>query len=532
MKYFYLMVFIFCNFAIANTSNTEFKLKGYYDSDFYHQKLGLTKSQFDSIANQLILVVDQMGKKSVDELIQIAYLENPQSETTTALAAVRYLSSSLMANNTLTAESLEHSIVALYYLERLNTISKKHAWAKQVRITLGREVNKVLEYEALTVNEQLESHAQFHHAFNVQPEHGVAAGLALVDSLIADPGNVMTLTLVTGSRLWLGGEVSYSDPNTLYYFILTSFYSTRAILLSHELEKQAKQSASTKKTMRLSSILGGWTTLPRRWLAEIHHDPLSQSLIEQEHHQWFSINPGFHSITLASSYFNEDPRFFWGYGYLMQGLGICNQNLLFRSCADDPRFSFNRLVFLTTIIDYSIKAGDFDTAQMLLGARYWPEFHWNDWSQGHAPWQLREQNMQLLHEQWNNADASDDLPLITTMKRQWGDNTMTCQTCHQEQNRSWTAEEKERARTPSPSVEYLQFWPEISTSWTGDQHTTLKCDNINSWQSNTVYRAKQQVVYQHALFEAKWWTRNEVPSKSKQYDVWQFVGFCQTGSVK
>ncbi|MDW7548257.1 hypothetical protein [Pseudoalteromonas peptidolytica] len=532
MRYIYLMVFAFCNFALASSNNTEFKLEAFYDTDLYHQQLGLTKTQFDAVNRQLSTVVTQQSSHTIDDAIQITYLENPHAEHVIALAAIRYLSSSLIASKSPTPTSLEHSIVALYYLERLEKVATLHTWAHQVRETLGRQVNQVLAYDSLNVNEQLASHTQFHHAFNVQPEQGVDAGNALVESLITDPGNVMTLTLVASSRLWLGSEVSYSDPNTLYYFILTGFYSTRAILLSHEIELQAKQPTSTKKTMRLSSILGGWTTLARRWLAGVHQDTLSRSLIDQEHEQWFSVSPGFHSITLASSYFNEPPRFFKGYGYLMQGLGICNQDLLFRSCGDDPRFSFNRLVFLTTVMDYSIKAGDFDTARNLLGAKFWPDFHWHEWTQGQAQWLLREQNMEQLYTQWNNDDPSDDTPLIIRTNRQWSDNTMTCQTCHQEQNRSWTAEEKERARTPAPSIEFLQFWPEISTSWTGDQSTALECDNINSWQSNTVYRAKQKAVYQHALFEAKWWTRNEVPAKSKQYDVWRFVGFCQSGSIK
>ena len=75
----------------------------------------------------------------------------------------------------------------------------------------------------------LPSHVNFHDAFNKKPQNAVTSCTDLVSSLIADPGNVMTLTLLTASRLWLGGEASYEDPSTLNYFILTSFYSNRAL---------------------------------------------------------------------------------------------------------------------------------------------------------------------------------------------------------------------------------------------------------------------------------------------------------------
>lgn len=43
-------------------------------------------------------------------------------------------------------------------------------------------------------------------------------------------------------------------------------------------------------------------------------------------------------------------------------------------------------------------------------------------------------------------------------------------------------------------------------------------DNINKWQANKVYLKGDKVIYKKKVYRAKWWTQNEVPSKS---DVWE-----------
>lgn len=36
---------------------------------------------------------------------------------------------------------------------------------------------------------------------------------------------------------------------------------------------------------------------------------------------------------------------------------------------------------------------------------------------------------------------------------------------------------------------------------------------IKSWSSETVYVAGDRVIYKNNIYEAKWWTQNEIPSK-------------------
>ena len=223
--------------------------------------------------------------------------------------------------------------------------------------------------------------------------------------------------------------------------------------MAHELENNFIADSSNTKPMRLATLLGGWNTLPRRWLAKLHGDTQSQLRIEQEQIQWFNINPGFHSITFSSGYFNEAAYFSKGFNFLMQGLATCNQDLTFRSCSDHPRFSFNRLVFISSFIDYAIKAGDFNTAYNLLNVRYWPDFHFSQWHLGQDAFALRENDMAQLHEQWNNDSTVDDVPFITTTKRQWGEDTMNCQICHQQQGRAWTKEQEDEANLPPANVQ-------------------------------------------------------------------------------
>ncbi|MBD1582913.1 hypothetical protein [Pseudoalteromonas sp. S16_S37] len=532
MKHLYLILSLFSMSVFANISHPNFALADYYSSDLFYQKLNVSKAMYDEVKPLYNQLQQSKAHRSFDDMLSISYMESPIYQSVISLAAIRHLSASLLADSNVTPESLEHSILALFYLERLALVSADSTWAVGSQRKLGRLVNQVLSYSSLNVDESLQSHTQFHHAFNKASELAIPAGNALVASLIQDPGNVMTLTLITGSRLWLGGEAGFDDPSTLNYFILTSFYSVRAIAMAHALENKVIANPQNHRTMRLASILGGWTTLPRRWLAGIHQDKLSQILIEQEHAQWFQVNPGFHSVTLASSYFNEPQYFFSGYNYLMQGLTSCNQDLSFRSCSDNPRFSFNRLVFITTIIDYSIKAGDFNTANALLGVKNWPEFHWSEWQLGQSAWQLRENNMAQLHESWNNDSVDDDIPLITTTKRQWGDDTMTCQTCHQQQGRAWTKEQEEQAKNPSPSISVIGQWPPVTTSWTSSEQAFIDCSQSAFWDNQAVYQVSQQVQFKHALYEAKWWTKSEQPNSSNEFDVWQFIGFCHEGSVR
>ncbi|APJ03715.1 lytic polysaccharide monooxygenase [Silvanigrella aquatica] len=46
-------------------------------------------------------------------------------------------------------------------------------------------------------------------------------------------------------------------------------------------------------------------------------------------------------------------------------------------------------------------------------------------------------------------------------------------------------------------------------------------ENILSWNENTTYTSGQKVVYQDKIYEAKWWTRGNPPSKCDTGDAWK-----------
>lgn len=44
-----------------------------------------------------------------------------------------------------------------------------------------------------------------------------------------------------------------------------------------------------------------------------------------------------------------------------------------------------------------------------------------------------------------------------------------------------------------------------------------------SWIATSIYTKGNQVIYEDVLYEAKWWTRGEIPSQSGEWDVWKKV---------
>lgn len=53
------------------------------------------------------------------------------------------------------------------------------------------------------------------------------------------------------------------------------------------------------------------------------------------------------------------------------------------------------------------------------------------------------------------------------------------------------------------------------------------CDNAPAWNSNSVYWEGDEVIYQNALYRAKWWTQNNNPVDfSGEGEPWMFVQQC------
>lgn len=51
-----------------------------------------------------------------------------------------------------------------------------------------------------------------------------------------------------------------------------------------------------------------------------------------------------------------------------------------------------------------------------------------------------------------------------------------------------------------------------------------------AWSSTTVYVNGNRVTYQNAAYQAKWWTQNEIPSQSGEWDVWRKLHDCSSGA--
>ncbi|ORX97030.1 glycoside hydrolase, partial [Basidiobolus meristosporus CBS 931.73] len=58
----------------------------------------------------------------------------------------------------------------------------------------------------------------------------------------------------------------------------------------------------------------------------------------------------------------------------------------------------------------------------------------------------------------------------------------------------------------------------------------ISCIGVSSWSSSLVYSAPQKVVYNDHLWQAKWWSQNNLPGKNGE-DVWMDLGSC-TGPLK
>lgn len=52
---------------------------------------------------------------------------------------------------------------------------------------------------------------------------------------------------------------------------------------------------------------------------------------------------------------------------------------------------------------------------------------------------------------------------------------------------------------------------------------SLTKNAIKSWSSETVYVAGDRVIYKNNIYEAKWWTQNEIPSKEDTWGVWKYI---------
>lgn len=77
---------------------------------------------------------------------------------------------------------------------------------------------------------------------------------------------------------------------------------------------------------------------------------------------------------------------------------------------------------------------------------------------------------------------------------------------------STQSQEETNMDTKSTSVEQENF-----------SKNSLTKSAIKSWSSKTVYVAGDRVIYKNNIYEAKWWTQNEIPSKEDTWGVWKYI---------
>ncbi|KAK9760411.1 hypothetical protein K7432_015578 [Basidiobolus ranarum] len=62
-----------------------------------------------------------------------------------------------------------------------------------------------------------------------------------------------------------------------------------------------------------------------------------------------------------------------------------------------------------------------------------------------------------------------------------------------------------------------------SAPTTTENPGTGPCNGVGEWKASTAYNGAQKVTYNGHLWQAKWWTQNEIPGKQ---NVWTDLGTC------
>lgn len=404
----------------------------------------------------------------VEKHLLIAYLERPDDVRLAAILALYHLNESLLRPGHKDGDAISHSIIAQYFLNRAQDLGNHDLWVRialeKNHLKLSRIANRSVTVD---VSENHQAHSYFIDAFNYNEQNRYVAVDKLLDDYAQHPNNALTNAYLTASNIWVGGEAGYEDPTVLYSFVLSSYFSVNTVYLAKKLENAWQADPINNQRFRLAPILGGWTVPARRWLARFHGDDAAVALLDEEHRQWLAKNRAFHSASVGLMMFEEPENFLEGIMAWNAGFEHCQEIPTLRSCIDHPRFSYNNLGFLLGGVDYFIKVGQLDMAQMFLSLKYLPQFSYEGWFLGQEAWEHRESNMMERFELYQNDNPEDDPVHFLLKTRKWGPSTITCQACHQVQGRQWSPEEIDNIILPDESVATIGNWPEISTSWYG-----------------------------------------------------------------
>ena len=404
-----------------------------------------------------------------ERIILSAYLDNPQDVVLAKFLAFHHLSKSLLraGHGKRKAKSLKHTIIAQYFLNRVQDLGENRWWIKKALERTDRKLSRYFKNEGkIDSSENHEAHQFFIETFNYHEESRYIAYRKLLRNFVDQPNNIFTAFQIMALNVWVGGEANYDDPTVLYNFVIAGYFSVHTISTAKRMEDAWVVDPENNNRFRLAPILGGLSISARRWLAKLHGDSTAVTLIDQEHREWLALHPKFHGFTVGAAFFEENENFMEGFAAWS---AMVEQNGCegVRTCMDRPRFSFNLLGVFLGYVDYLLKLGATDAAQFFLSFRYNPFFQYENWDLGQAAWEQRENNLFEIADLYANDDPNDDPLQFFLTNRKWSSNTSNCQTCHQAQSRFWTEEEKETVIPHLDEILTIGDWPVVSTTWYG-----------------------------------------------------------------
>jgi hypothetical protein len=411
---------------------------------------------------------------NVERALVRAYLNTPKDSLLASFLGLYSLNKSMLGRSSQaqSGEALKYTLLSQYFLGRAMELGRGEKWIAELNKLAQARIDGVLaKGERVTSEEDHPAHKFFNETFNYHEGDRYVALQRLLDDFVAAPGNVYTNFALGAVNLWVGGEADFDDPTTLENFVLGGFFTVRAMKLAQQLEVAWLANNNATPPFRMASILGGFSVLQRRWLAKVHGDEPAVDALDNEHRQWRLIHRSFHAFTVGLAFFDEPQHFAEGLFAWGDALTHCKE-VAVRTCSNLPRFSHNFEGFVLGYVDYLLKGGQVDAAKQFLSIRHVPEQFppmaaYPDWDLGRAAWEYRESHADEIVALHNNGNPADDPMHLFLKKRQWGQNTSTCQLCHQAQSSKWTEEEKNTIVLPPKEVAIVGAWPAVSTTWYG-----------------------------------------------------------------
>lgn len=417
----------------------------------------------------------QPPNPALEKLLLTAYLDAPGDLQIVKLLALYHLPQSLLnplrRQESTLGVALEHTILSLYFVNRAKDLGASVPWIDLALPGLQAQIDGLFKRsEKISLDEYHPAHTYYRQVFHGGQEQNRYKALEkLLQDVAREPRDVYTSFALMTFNLWIGGEAHFDDPTILNNFVLGSFFQIRAFDMSHELELAWNRDPQHFTRFRMAAELGGFGLLERRWLAKVHGDQNAVQLIDEEHRQWWRIQPAIHSFSLGLPFFDEPEHFQEGFDVYFSAYAFCAA-VPVRTCSNLPRFPFNLLSFLLGLVDFKLKAGDLEGARQLLNYRFDPSeaVNWSQWSVGRASWLHREDNLDAIFALYQNDNPADDPVNFETKRHKWGETTTVCQECHETQDKPQSLAEIEAPQTlPPPQTSSVGDWPPVTTAWYG-----------------------------------------------------------------